>query len=94
MDGYAEHIRARFAASNGTDPIFRTVDGANCPSADVSTLSARRGSYSMLLNKGLIRVSIGVPANSEVHYPHLELEEETCSDLNSGYKWSCLRLWP
>ena len=49
-----EHIRARFAASNGTDPIFRTVDGANCPSADVSTLSARRGSYSMLLNKGLM----------------------------------------
>ncbi len=60
-----EHIRARFNASNGTDPIFRTVDGANCPSADVTTLSARRGSYSMLLNKGLIRVSIGVPANAE-----------------------------
>ena len=60
-----EHIRARFDASNGTDPIFRTVDGANCPSADVSTLSARRQSYSMLLNKGLIRVSIGVPATAE-----------------------------
>ncbi len=60
-----EHIRARFEASNGTDPIFRTVDGANCPSADVTTLSARRKSYSMLLNKGLIRVSIGVPANAE-----------------------------
>jgi cytochrome c peroxidase len=60
-----EHIRARFDASNGTDPIFRTVDGANCPSADVSTSSARRESYSMLLNKGLIRVSIGVPATAE-----------------------------
>jgi cytochrome c peroxidase len=60
-----EHIRARFAASDGTDPIFRTVDGANCPSADVSTLSARRKSYTMLLDKGLIRVSIGVPANAE-----------------------------
>jgi hypothetical protein len=60
-----EHIRARFAASDGTDPIFRTVDGANCPSADVSTLKARRNSYSMLLNKGLIRVSIGVPAKAE-----------------------------
>ena len=59
-----EHIRARFDASNGLDPIFRTNDGANCPSADVTTLSARRKSYSMLLNKGLIRVSIGVPANA------------------------------
>lgn len=60
-----EHIRARFDASGGSDPIFRTNDGANCPSADVTTLSARRESYSMLLNKGLIRVSIGVPANAE-----------------------------
>jgi cytochrome c peroxidase len=59
------HIQARFEASQGLDPIFRTNDGANCPSADVSTLSARRNSYSMLLNKGLIRVSIGVPANAE-----------------------------
>jgi cytochrome c peroxidase len=60
-----EHIRARFDASKGLDPIFRTNDGANCPSADVTTLNARRKSYSMLLNKGLIRVSIGVPANAE-----------------------------
>ena len=60
-----EHIRARFDASKGLDPIFRTNDGANCPSADVHTLSARRKSYSMLLNKGLIRVSIGVPAGAE-----------------------------
>ena len=60
-----EHIRSRFDASDGTDPIFRTVDGANCPSADVTTLSARRKSYSMLLNKGLIRVSIGVPGSAE-----------------------------
>lgn len=59
------HIRARFVATQGMDPIFRTNDGANCPSADVSTLNARRNSYSMLLNKGLIRVSIGVPSNAE-----------------------------
>lgn len=60
-----EHIRVRFDASRGLDPIFRTNDGANCPSADVSTLKARRKSYSMLLTKGLIRVSIGVPAGAE-----------------------------
>lgn len=60
-----EHIRARFDASNGLDPIFRTNDGANCPSADVTTLNARRNSYSMLLTKGLIRISIGVPAGAE-----------------------------
>jgi cytochrome c peroxidase len=58
------HIQERFVTSDGLDPIFRTNDGANCPSADVSTVSARRGAYSMLLEKGLIRVSLPVPAGA------------------------------
>jgi hypothetical protein len=49
----------------GTDPIFRTVDGANSPNADVSTAQARQAAFSMLLNKGLIRVAIAIPANAE-----------------------------
>lgn len=59
------HVRARFMATNGTDPIFRTNDGSNSPNADVSTLAARRVAYSMLLNKGLIRVGMGIPVNAE-----------------------------
>jgi hypothetical protein len=31
----------------------------------VSTIDARRVAYRMLLNKGLIRVGIGIPANAE-----------------------------
>ena len=58
-------VQARFARSDGTDPIFRTVDGSNSPLADVSTPRARRQAYSMLLSKGLIRVGIGIPANAE-----------------------------
>ncbi|HKW25266.1 MAG TPA: hypothetical protein VJN48_05745 [Terriglobales bacterium] len=58
-------IQARFNASNGLDPIFRPVDGANCPSADVSSVRARRRAYSLLLNKGLIRISISVPVGAE-----------------------------
>ena len=58
-------VQARFRATAGTDPIFRTVDGSNCPSADVSTVAARRTAYSQLLNKGLIRISIGVPASAD-----------------------------
>ncbi|MGE5129719.1 MAG: hypothetical protein ACM3IK_08810 [Sphingomonadaceae bacterium] len=58
-------IRKRFQATQGTDPIFRTNDGANSPRADVSTLAARREAYSMLLDKGLVRIGIGVPANAE-----------------------------
>jgi len=59
------HIQARFDVDGGLDPIFRTNDGANCPSADVSTVEARRSAYSLLLTKGLIRVSLPVPANAE-----------------------------
>lgn len=59
------HVRARFNATQGNDPIFRTNDGSNSPSADVSTVAKRRQAYSMLLNRGVIRVGIGIPANAE-----------------------------
>ena len=35
------NVQARFKATDGTDPIFRTNDGSNSPNADVSTLEAR-----------------------------------------------------
>lgn len=59
------HLRARFAASAGTDPVFRTNDGASSPLADVSTLAARQTAYSMLLTKGLIRVGRAIPPGAE-----------------------------
>src|SRR5437660_982699 len=59
------HVRQRFNSTQGMDPLFRPVDGANCPTADVSTLDGRRNAYSLLLTKGLIRIGIGVPANAD-----------------------------
>lgn len=61
----AANIRLRFLFSQGMDPIFRPVDGATCPTDDVSTLQARRSAYSQLLAKGLIRVSRPVPDGAE-----------------------------
>ncbi len=58
-------LQQRFQSSQGTDPIFRVVDGANCPSADVSTFTAATSAYSLLLNFGLIRMALPVPANAE-----------------------------
>jgi cytochrome c peroxidase len=55
-------IQQRFNASDGTDPIFRLVDGATCPSDDVSTLAAKREAYKLLLSKGLIRIFLPLPA--------------------------------
>jgi cytochrome c peroxidase len=59
------HVQARFEATDGEDPIFRTNDGSNSPAADVSTAEARRSAYSMLLTRGLIRVGIGMPFDAE-----------------------------
>ena len=58
-------LRDRFQQTRGTDPVFRLVDGANSPQADVSTPHAREKAYSMLLSKGLIRIGLPVPATAE-----------------------------
>lgn len=58
-------IQARFNSSDGLDPLFRPVDGSNCPSDDVSTFQARKSAYSLLLNKGLIRISLAVPGTAQ-----------------------------
>ena len=49
----------------GLGAVFRTNDGANSPNADVSTKAKRRQAYSLLLDKGLIRVGLPVPATAE-----------------------------
>jgi cytochrome c peroxidase len=61
----AAGVRDAFNRTGGLDPIFRTVDGSNRPDADVSTEAARRNAYSMLLNRGTIRVGIGIPDGAE-----------------------------
>jgi hypothetical protein len=61
----AASVQARFNASQGTDPIFRLIDGATCPSDDVSTVAAMLRAYTLVLNKGLIRIGLQVPANAE-----------------------------
>ena len=57
--------QAVFDATGGLDPLFRTVDGANSPQADVSTLAARTQAYSMLLTRGVINIHLPIPAGAE-----------------------------
>lgn len=61
----AAGVRDRFERTGGTDPIFRLVDGANSPDADVSTVAARRAAYSMLMSRGVIRVERPIPEKAE-----------------------------
>jgi cytochrome c peroxidase len=68
QDGWsvsAADVAARFALSSGTDPIFRLVDGATCPSDNVSTPQAKREAYKLLINKGLIRIGLPIPAGAQ-----------------------------
>ncbi len=64
----AADVRARFANSAGTDPIFRLVDGATCPTDNVSTLHAKRRAYKLLLDKGLIRIGLPLPSASNLEF--------------------------
>ena len=63
-------IRARFVATGGTDPLFRTNDGSNAPNLDVSTVAARRIAYSMPSRMNACASTVAVvvpsPALSEV----------------------------
>ena len=61
----AASVQARFAASDGADPIFRLVDGATCPSDDVSSLADKLVAYQLLLSNGLIRIGLPIPAGAE-----------------------------
>ena len=82
QDGWslsAQDAQARFN-SDPTDPLFRRVDGATCPSADISTLAAQRAAYSLLTNKGLIR--IGLPMQSTMEFQILDVRDPYGCDNN------------
>ena len=51
----------RLFQTNPAAPLFQPVDGAVCPTADTSTAQAAAAAYSLLINKGLIRVFIPMP---------------------------------
>jgi len=74
-------LNERFDASGPSDPVFAPVDGANCPSAVTGSLTSAAplggvvgvGSndeydprpYSLALSRGVFRIFLPLPANSE-----------------------------
>jgi cytochrome c peroxidase len=64
----AAQIKSIFNKTGGLDPIFRINDGSNAPTglyARTGTLEERKVSFSMLVNHGVIRVGIPMPANAD-----------------------------
>jgi hypothetical protein len=51
----------RYLATRGSDPLFASVDGANCQ--DVG--AGDRAGHSLLLKHGLIRIGVTLPAGAE-----------------------------
>lgn len=69
----AQEVRARFEATKGLDPLFRANDGANCDQAiGTKKVELRRAAYSLLLERGLIRIALPVPANAEFEIVSVE----------------------
>ena len=58
----AAAVQAVFAANGVTDPLFAAVDGANCTSVTPADGAA---GHSLLLNNGLIRIGLTVPAGAD-----------------------------
>ncbi len=77
----------RFEASSGNDPLFRAVDGTNCPSADQSSLAHRRAASSLLLNQGLIRVGLQLPPTptTVMQYQIVAVQDPYNCNTNPAY---------
>jgi hypothetical protein len=66
MSVSAANVELRFLLTQGTDPVFRPVDGSNCNhNIDVSTVKGRYAAYSLLRTRGLIRIALSIPANAD-----------------------------
>ena len=86
QDGWtisAKHARDRFNA-NSNDPLFRLVDGATCPSDDVSTPRAKQKAYSLLLDKGLIRIGLPMPATAQFQVLSVNDPYDCNTDRSTG----------
>jgi hypothetical protein len=78
QDGWtvsAADVAKRFAASGGTDPIFRLVDGATCPSDDVSNFAAKQRAYKLLIDRGLIRIQSRLLERDHVGWPRAQSDQ-------------------
>ena len=66
-------VRDRWAATQGRDPLFAPIDGANCPDARAGD----EESHSLLLDRGLFRIALPwppKPESAEVREPEFSIK--------------------
>ena len=57
----AERIRQQYKDSYGKDPVFAAIDGSDCPTLP----QQEKSSHSLLLDKGLFRIYLPLPAHAD-----------------------------
>lgn len=60
-----DFAQSLFDLTEGADPLFAAIDGANSPQGDMSTVDARRANTTMIRTKGLFRIGLRPPQNAE-----------------------------
>lgn len=94
------NINARWNLTNGNDPLFAPIDGANCPdlvpeSSTSGSLyggsrgrgSNRKAAHSLLLDKGLIRVFLPLPLDRDFTLKVIS-DPTTC---NNSEQWGFVK---
>jgi hypothetical protein len=81
------------------EPLFRVVDGANSPLADVSSPAARAAAYSLLLERAVFRIGLPVPEGAELELvgtddPHGFASAEELSLFRRSNTMANLRFHP
>jgi cytochrome c553 len=62
----AAGVQEVYERTHGQDPLFAAFDGANCPTDTSPTdISKDRAAHSLLLDRGLIRIGITLPAGPQ-----------------------------
>jgi len=78
----ARHAQERFNTDRN-DPLFRLVDGATCPSDDLSTPGKRRKAFDLLLKKGLFRIGLPMPSSTSLQFQILSVDDPYNCNTNS-----------
>jgi cytochrome c peroxidase len=69
-----------FTSTGGADPLFAAIDGANCPTVATGDTAG----HSLLLNNGLIRIAVTLPANAQFTVTVLHDPYGCAASLSSG----------
>jgi hypothetical protein len=85
----AANVQARFYAGFGTDPIFRLVDGATCPTDDPF---GRRDCSAMAASGTDLRRAVSITTDPITTAPASPKEARTGDAADAGYGWGPFRL--